>query len=313
MSVSLSILQAARNMFQPGMEHVAQQAASRLRQYATVKTGCSGKSQAHRKIQSANMTDATGRLLPTTGQELALEQRYLFPRKATLTTLMDEDDASELDLQVAPTGEIGMQHAMAAGRKIDDIFIAGILGTNLEGIEDSMTSVVLPASQYVAVNYRRDGGSGNLGLTIAKIAQGKGKFAKAEIYGQEQKQAGAKLCMAVSQDELNDLLLDAQQVGSADYNNVKALVDGEVDYFMGVRFLRTERLPATAPSGGKIIRTCPMWVSSMVHLDFWYDVATKIAVRDDLSEAIQIRSKIKVGACRKQEEGVVGIYCEQLA
>jgi len=304
-------MQAARNMFQSSMEQVAQQAASRLRSYATVTTGCTGKSQAHRKILPAEMQDSTGRLQPTVGQELLLSQRYLFPRKASLTTYLDEDDALDIDMQVAPTGEIGEQHRSAAGRKIDDILIAGILGTNLEGLEDNMTSVALPASQFIAVNYRRDGGTANTGLTLAKLIRAKGKFGKAEVHGQEQKQAGAKVCMAVSQDELDNLLYDVEQTGSADYNKIRSLVDGEVDYFMGIQFLRTERLPQTVPSGGKITRTCPMWVSTGVHLDFWYDVTTKISERNDLSDALQIRSKIKVGACRKQEEYVVGVYCEQ--
>jgi hypothetical protein len=311
MPVSMTVLQAARNHFQTGMEQVAQQQASRLRAYATVKTGCTGKSQAHRKIQAIEFTDSTGRLLPTTGTEIGLEQRYLFPRKAVGVTLVDEDDAGELDLQVAPTGEIRMAHEMGAGRKIDDILIAGILGNNYEGLEDSMTTVALPAGQYVAVNYRRDGGSANTGLTLAKLVRAKGKFGKNEIYGQEQKQAGAKLCCAVSQDELDNLLYEVEQTGNSRYSDVKALVNGEVDYFMGIQFLRTERLPYTLPGGGKLIRSVPMWVSTGVHLDFWYDIQTKISERDDLSEAIQVRSKLKVGSCRKDEPYVAVIYCEQ--
>jgi len=309
--IPITIPQSARNMFQEGMEHVAQQLQSRFKAYATVKTGCTGKSQAHRKVQKAEMNDHTGRLQPTVGQELLLEHRYLFPRKASLATILDEDDAQELDLAVAPTGEISTQHGAAANRKLDDIFIAGILGPNLEGIEDNMSSIALPAAQIIAINYRRDGGSANTGLTLAKLVRGKGRFGKLEVYGQESKDAGAKICMGVSQDELDNLLYDVEQTGSADYNKVKALVEGEVDYFMGIHFLRSERLPVTSLGGGKIRRECPMWINTGVHLDFWYDVKTSIDVLPTQSQAVQVYSRIKAGACRKDEDRVVNIYCEQ--
>ncbi len=311
MSVAITIPQSARNMFQTGMEHVAQQLQSRFKAYATVKTGCTGKSQAHRKVQKAEMNDVTGRLQPTNGQELLLEHRYLFPRKASLATILDEDDASDLDLAVAPTGEISTQHQGAANRKVDDIFIAGIIGSNYEGLEDSMSAVVVPESQKVAVTFHRDGTTANCGLTLGKLIKAKGRFGKLEVYGQDQKDSGAKICMAVSQDELDNLLYDVEKTGSSDYNKVKALVEGEVDYFMGVTFLRTERLPYSGPSANKIIRCCPMWVSNGVHLDFWYDVKTSIDVLPTQSQAVQVYSRLKVGACRKAEENVVLVYCEQ--
>jgi hypothetical protein len=311
MAVTLSIPQSARNMFQSGMEHVAQQMQSRFKAFATVKTGCTGKSQAHRKINKAEMTDVTGRLQPTQGQELELLHRYLFPRKASLATIIDEDDAAELDLAVAPTGEVSTQHQAAANRKLDDIFISGIIGNNLEGLEDSMTTVALPAAQSIAVNYHRDGTSANVGLTLAKLVRAKGRFGKLEVYGQEARDAGAKLCMAVSQDELDNLLYDVTQTGNADYNKVKALVDGEVDYFMGITFMRSERLPVTAVANSKFTRTCPMWVSNGVHLDFWYDVKTAIDILPTRSQAVQVYSRIRVGACRKDEDRVVLVLCEQ--
>jgi hypothetical protein len=309
MAVEITIPQSARNMFQDGIEHVAQQMQSRFRGFATVKTGCTGKSQAHRKLQKKEMRDVTGRLQQTVGEENAVLQRFLFPRKAELTTWIDEDDAQDMDYQFGPTGETQTQHTAAASRKVDDIFIAGILGTNYEGSEDNIQTVAL--SQTVAVNYRRDGLTTNTGLTLAKLVRAKGRFGKLEVYGQEAKAEGARLCMAVSQDELDNLLFEVEQTGSSDYNKVKALVDGEVDYFMGINFMRSERLPFTTPGGGKIIRSCPIWVSTGVHLDFWYDIKTHIDVRTDVSHAVQVRSVLKVASGRKDEDRVVNVLCEQ--
>jgi hypothetical protein len=309
MAVEITIPQSARHMFQAGIEHVAQQMESRFRQCATVKTGCTGKSQAHRKVQKGEMSDVVGRHEDTVGEELGLFQRFIFPRKAQKTTWIAEDDAQDLNYEFGPTGESQMVHVGAIARKIDDIFISGILGTNYEGTEESIQPVSLATT--IAVNYRRDGLTANTGLTLAKLVRGKGRFGKSEVYGQEAKQAGAKLWCAVSQDELDNLLYEVEQTGSADYNKVKALVDGEVDYFMGINFMRTERLPYTEPGGGKIIRSCPMWVSTGVQLDFWYDRKTHIDIRTDKSHSVQVRSILKVGAGRKDEDRVINVLCEQ--
>lgn len=311
MATSLTIPESARNMFQQGMEQLAQQLQSRFRAYATIKTGCTGKSQAHRKVTKEEMEDHTGRIQDTHGREMALLHRYVFPRKASLATYLDEDDAGELDLGVAPTGEIITQHQGAAQRKVDDIFIAGIVGTNYEGAEDNIATVDLPSTQKVLVTYHRDGTSTNCGLTLGKLIKAKGMFGKNEVYGQDNKDLGGQLCMAISQDELDNLLYDVEKTGSADYNNVKALVQGEVDSFLGIKFIRSERLPYTGPSNNKIIRTCPMWVSSGVQLDFWYDTKTSIDVLPTKSQAIQVYSRLKVGCGRKDEDRVVLVYCEQ--
>ena len=300
-------------MFQEGFDRVAQQMQSRFRMYAEVKPGLVGKSTTFKKIQKREMRDVTGRLQPNVGEEQLFEHRYLFPKKADLTTILDVDDASELGLQVAPTGEISMEHNSAAMRKLDDYFISGILGTNYEGSEDNIQTVTLPESQIVAVNYRTDGGSANTGLTLSKLIQGKGLFGINEVYGQDVEEGGGQICMAVSQQELNNLLENVAQIGSNQYNDVKALVSGTVSEFMGIRFLRTQRLPRTTPSGGLIVRSCPMWISTGVRIGFWNDVTTRIDELTNPAGAIQIYSSLRANAHRKDEDRVVNVLCEQLA
>lgn len=311
MSIELTTITAARAMFQEGFERQAQQIQSRFRNFADVKTGLTGKSQVYKKIRKMEMNDVIGRFQPTVGDEAKWEYRYLFPRKAEKVTVLDEDDASELGLSVAPTGEIRMEHASAAARKIDDIFLAGIMGNNYEGEEETVMPVPIPSNQKVLINYRRDGFTANTGLTLAKLIRAKGRFGKLEVYGQDVDEGGDRVCMAVSQDELDNLLHDVEEVGSADYNSVKALVDGNVDYFMGIWFLRTERLPVTSIGGGKIQRNCPMWLRNGVRLGFWNDVETTIKELTNPDGALQIRSKLRANSHRKDEDRVVLVECEQ--
>lgn len=51
-----------------------------------------------------------------------------------------------------------------------------------------------------------------------------------------------------------DSMLDDQKVGSVDYNNVKALVDGDVDTYMGVKFIMISDEQVTV-DGGATIKT----------------------------------------------------------
>lgn len=311
MSIPLPTIDAARAMFQEGFERQAQQIQSRFRNFADVKTGLTGKSQVYKKIRKMEMNDVTGRFQPTVGDEAVWEYRYLFPRKAEKVTVLDEDDASELGLSVAPTGEIRMEHASAAARKIDDIFLTGILGTNYEGAEEHIEPVYIPDNQKIASDYSRDGSTAHTGLTLAKLVRAKGRFGKLEVYGQDLDDGGDRVCMAVSQDELDNLLHDVEETGSADYNSVKALVDGKVDYFMGIWFLRTERLPFVSAGAGKIDRTCPMWLRNGVRLGFWNDVETTIKELANPDGALQIRSKLRANAHRKDEDRVVTVTCRQ--
>jgi hypothetical protein len=313
MSVSLTTVQAARTVFQEGFMRVAQQTQSRFRELADVKTGLTGKSHVFKKIDKTEMEDVTGRLQPTIGEEQTWQHRYLFPRKAQKTKILDEDDAFELALAVAPKGEIITEITSAAKRRIDKYFIEGILGTNYEGSEENVQAIALPNSQIVAVNYREDGGSANTGLTLIKLAQAKAIFQRNEVFGQDVDEEDGKLCMAVSADELKNLLIDATQVGSADYNDVKALVDGKISYFMGIHFIRSQQLPTTTPAGNKITRSCPMWVTNGVRIGFWTDITTSIKELSNPDGAIQIRGRIRCNACRKDEINVVNILCEQAA
>lgn len=311
MSVSLSTVQAARTIFQDGFVRVAQQTQSRFRELCDVKTGLTGKSHVFKKIDKTEMDEVTGRLQPTVGEEHTWQYRHLFPRKAQKTKILDEDDASELGLAVAPTGEISTEINSAAKRKIDKFFLEGILGDNYEGSEDSIQTIALPDSQVVAVNYREDGGSANTGLTLVKLARAKEIFMANEVYGQDVDMEEGKLCMAVSAQELKNLLIDVQQTGSIDYNEVKALVDGKINYFMGINFIRSQQMPYTLPGGGKLIRSCPMWITSGVRMGFWTDITTSIKELSNPDGAIQIRGRVRANACRKDEINVVKILTEQ--
>lgn len=285
----------------------AQQHIARLRECSTVKTGCTGKAETHNRISKEEMEDQTSRLSKTSGTELTTTKRWVFPRAAQKTTFLDEWDAHLLGETVLPTGDAVQAHAAAAGRKMDRRLLDAIEGTNFEGLEEALTTRAAP-TESVAITFDNAGGSANLGFTLTKWIKAKGRFAKNEIYGQEQKMSGDSLYVALGQDQLDDLLFGEQaKLASSDFNRIQALVDGEVDYYLGCKIKRTELLTEYAVGGDTGVQVL-FWTKAMIAFDIWSEMTTRMSVRADLSDAIQIRSKLMCGGTRKQDDGALICY-----
>lgn len=295
-----------------------QQKLERLRKYVTVHTGCTGKARTHNRISSEEMNEQTTRLQTTQGTELTTVKRWVFPRPHEKTTYLDEWDNDLLGDTVLPSGDAVRVHRAAAARKMDKLIIDGIGGTNYEGGDNDVGSLTAKVLDDVDTTNHIDntaGGTPAGNLQLQDLIDAKSVLGTNETYGQDQKEAGDSLCLAVNQSAL-DSLLQETELTSADYAAVKALVDGEVSYFMGMHIVRTEQLlvnnlevASVAGAGDGVL--CLMWAKSHVHFDVWSDMRSRISIRDDLSEAIQIRTKLMAGACRDQDEAVVWIDCDQ--
>lgn len=293
-----------------------QQKLERLRPFVTVHTGCTGKARTHNRISSQTMNEQTTRLQATQGTELSTVKRWVFPRPCEKTTYLDEWDKDLLGETVLPTGDAVRVHRAAAARKMDSIIIDGINGTNYEGGDNDSGSLTARTKSDVASTYGRDG-SGLIHITTGGTPAGNCSLQTLidarSVLGQNET-AGQDgdddvIVMAVNQKAL-DSMLGETELTSADYASLKALVGGQITDFMGIRFVRTEQLPANASADGVLAL---MWAKSHVHFDIWADFSTRISIRDDLSEAIQIRSKFMCGAARDEDQAVVWIDLDQTA
>jgi hypothetical protein len=84
---------------------------------------------------------------------------------------------------------------------------------------------------------------------------------------------------------------------------VKALAAGQLDTFLGFKFIRTQRLNLN--SGGD--RACLAWRKSALCLALGQVPTVKITERADKSYATQVYYSMSIGATRMEEEGVVEI------
>jgi len=285
--------------FADNWEHLVQQGESRLDGKAKVYT-VKGKERTISQLGLSQMRLITTRNGQTIPSDTPMAKRWLRLKGYDEVTFIDEFDDISLGELSAPESEHVQSHAMAANRTMDAVKIAALEGTAYVG-EDGTTAVDLGSTQKVAVDYVRTGSPANSGLTLAKLIE-----AKRILDANEVPAEGRYFVHSAAQ--LSDLLADVDEVGNADYNNVKALVDGTVDRFMGFQFVMTELLTLVTATD---VRTCIAYQRDGLAYGVGREKKVKISIRDDLNETIQIRTVMNIGATRREEECVVLVYCDE--
>jgi len=200
-----------------------------------------------------------------------------------------------IDLQkmlVDPKSKLTQGAIWALGRAMDQLIIDAANGTAYTGKEGA-TSTVLPSTQKVAV--------GSSGLTIAKLLAAKQILDENEVDPND-----PRFCI-VTAEQVGDLL-NTTEVKSVDYNTVKALANGQLDSFLGFKFIRSELLSKTSTT-----RYCLAFAKSGMSLCIGKDVNTKVDERADLSYATQIYASMTLGATRLEEVKMVEIACKEAA
>ncbi len=216
-------------------------------------------------------------------------QRWVFPSDFAVSLPLSRQD------QVRMINNPGSPYAEAVraayARRYDDLVIAAATGPAKTGKYDDLVEVAFPASQVI--------GDDGEGLTIDKLIEAKEKLIAAGNDPAEER------FLACSEKQLSDLLKDTA-VQSADYNTVKALVKGEVDTFVGFKFISTERLFQAAG-----VRHCLAWVKSGLHFGTWDTLNVNADVRPDKNYVWQVYARATIGATRTQEKKVVRVDCKE--
>ena len=200
------------------------------------------------------------------------------------------DDADKVRLLIDPTSAYARTAAAAIGRAMDDAIIAAATGTAKTGKSGS-TSTTLPSAQQIA--------HGSTDLTIEKLIEAKQKLDVNSV------DPSIPRYIVVSPFQIQRLLNETA-VTSSDFNTVKALVRGEVDTFMGFKFIVSNRL---AKSGND--RTCFAWAEDGMKLAVGKDVMARIEERADKSYSTQVYYCATFGATRMEEDKVVEITCDE--
>lgn len=218
------------NQYAANVQHLSQQKGSRLANLVRNET-FRGKAEFFDRLGSATaQLKSSTRGTATPDLNIVHSRRMVTAEIYEWATLCDRMD--RLENIHSPENEYAKSAMNALGRSMDDVIIAAALGAAASG-ETGSTSVYNVKEDTVA-----SVSGGNIAnLNVAALKNAKYIMDKNEVEGQRY-----LVCRAI---DIQNLLNDTT-VTSSDYNTVRALVQGEIDTFLGFKFIRTERLPVAA-------------------------------------------------------------------
>jgi hypothetical protein len=272
----------------------------RLRSTVEVDSGVIGQRKSYNQMGLSDDEEITDRFGETTDMTRLDEKRWISLKPYHTTKWFDEWDNQLLGNIILPTSETIRSQAMAFSRRVDKVLIDAMGGAALTG-EDGTTSTAFPAGQQIGVSI----GAANSNLNLQKLIEAKSLFGVNEVSGQDADDD--PLVLVLSQSQI-DALLEIDQIRSSDYNSVRALVNGEVNTFMGFKVVRSQQLPLASATN---VRTCYAYVRSGMKLAVGQEFTSPMDVLAHRNHTLQVRSKWRVGATRMEEEKVVDIACDE--
>ena len=299
----MAIDTAFHNSYQNAFEVKFQQGASRLRPFIT-EYPQNAEFKFWDRIGTVNVSARTTRHAPTVLNDADHTRiRCSITDYRPDALAFDTEDRLRMELN-DPRMAYAQTQAMALGRKLDSVIIAAADGTTYTGKTGSTSESYTQATYGVAVDAVAPGASAtNSNLTIEKLIR-----ARSKLFSAEAVMDGEPLVCVVTQSQINSLLRTTE-VTSADFNTVRALVAGQIDTFMGFKFVRTELLGTDSNSYRKVL----CFPKSAIIVGMAEGIQTRIDQRPDLNYTWQVWSQSTFGAVRTWLEKVVVILCDETA
>lgn len=285
--MSTQVTTAFVQQYSANVQMLSQQMGSRLRDAVRVEN-MTGKNAFFDQVGKATAQKRTTRHADTPQIDTPHARRRVSLVDYEYADLIDDQD--KVRMLIDPTSAYAMASAAAMGRAMDDEIITAALGTAYTG-ETGSTATALPAGQKIA--------AGGTDLTLAKLREAKKILDLADV------DPSIPRYIACGPNQIEALLGDTT-VTSSDFNTVKALVQGEIDQFMGFKFIVSNRLAIASST-----RSCFAWAEDGLALAVGRDVMARIDERSDKGYATQVYYCMSIGATRMEEEKVVQIDCAE--
>ena len=275
--MSINLTAAAVIEFDSEVKH-EYQAMGRLRNTVTTRMNVTGESYKFVRQgrglanQKATQADVTPMDI-TYARQIAVMENWLAPEYS------DIFDQAEVNFD--ERSELAKTIAKALTRREDQIIIDAI---------EAVTYSTTPADADTGLQVAAGAG----GLTVDQLRAASTGLTKRGVENSER-------CIAINADNLSSLLSE-EQTTSADYNAVRALVQGEIDTFMGFKFVVIE----DRVEGGLPANTSYAYHKSAVGYAVSMDVRTTI---DWIAQKTSwlANGLLKSGAVAREGAGIVEI------
>ena len=293
--MSTQITTAFVEQYSANVQALVQQKGSKLRGLVSNET-IRGKKAFFDQIGTVAAVKKTSRHSDTPQMDTPHKRRCLTTETYNWADLIDNDD--KVKVLIDPTSEYANAAAWAMGRAMDEVIVDAAFGTSYAG-ESGNEAVSFDSNMIVD-------SAGTNGFTFDKLREVKRLFDAHDVPSENR-------YIILTAYQLDNLLAETK-VTSSDFASAKALVRGELDTFMGFKFVQLNGkrgdgsliLPITGTS-----RHCLAFQAEGIKLGIGQDVVGKITERDDKCYATQVYYEMAIGAVRMQEELVVKVNCKE--
>jgi hypothetical protein len=275
--------------FQNTVHHLYQQKESRLSPFTMPPVQMVGEKLYWERLGAVEAEDLVNPLGDTTYQNAEHTRRAVTCVPRVINLLISP--TYELRQLVDSKNPYTEAAVRGQKRKHDRIILEAARGYAYTG-KDGSTPVALPASQKIA--------HGSAGLTLNKLHEAQ------EILDTAEADEDEPTVLVINAKQKQNLL-KTTEVRSADYNTVKALVNGQIDTFMGFKFVRTQLIYKDASN----VSYCVAWKKSAMGCGALESVKVRIDELPTKNYATQVYTRMDLGAVRIIDEGVVEIACQE--
>ena len=306
--------------------HALQQKTSRIRNFVTNKPNCQGVAEFIDKIGTNEALDKVARFADSPVQAIAHKRRRVSAQPKNAGFFVEGFDTRRMNYDVfQPYAEAT---SMAMARKMDATIVDAAFGSAYEsdgGAMDGATEIVWNSTnfpnQFIAKDFVfgtasdamsgiNSSGSGGRTLSIDKLLNARRKLSEAEA--DQYDEGGNPLYFIVCSASQIEALLHSTQIQSSDYNNIRALVEGQTNYFAGFQFIRYENMPTTGSGTGLVEKVLAFHPQGLAFCS-WEEPVTEIERRSDKSFVPYAYFEMDIGATRVWEEMVIQIDCFKTA
>lgn len=291
--MSVQITTSFVEQYKGNVEHLVQQKGSRLREAVSVETVV-GKNAFFEQIGSTAAQQRTSRHADTPRMDTPHSRRRVSLTDYDWADLIDDEDA--VRLLISPQSPYASAAAWAMGRAMDSAIVTAADGDAFTGVAGGTTTSYTAGNTVdvqVGVSPAAD-----TGLNVGKLRAAK------QVLDANEAEDGDRYCV-INAKQLQNLLGETETT-SSDFAVVKALVSGEIDSFLGFKFIRTELIGTDSNSDHKVL----FWQKAGMKLAVGAEPSIKISERADKNHATQVFASMAIGSTRMQEELVGYIECD---
>jgi hypothetical protein len=225
---------------------------------------------------------------------------------ATSMTQITDDKLDKLKLLADPQSTYVVNAVAAANRQIDDIIITALGGpayaghtggTTVNNYDSGECRLIASDGTIVAAGSDHTNTT-ETALTISKLLTCKQLLDDAEIDDERQR-------YFITNPYNINAMLNTTEVKSSDYNTVKALAMGQLDTFMGFKFIKTTRLSADGTDTGAT--NCYACAQGAIVLSVALEPEVKIDQLPTKRYTTQVYVSQSMGATRVEGPAVVEI------